>query len=35
MKKAPAALLGVVWASMLGLIILSQGGGGAFIYFQF
>jgi D-alanyl-lipoteichoic acid acyltransferase DltB (MBOAT superfamily) len=33
--RAPAALLGVVWAAMLGLIILSQGGGGAFIYFQF
>ncbi len=34
-KTAPAALIGVVWASMLALIILTQGGGGAFIYFQF
>jgi alginate O-acetyltransferase complex protein AlgI len=34
-ERAPPVLLGLVWASMLGLIILTQGGGGAFIYFQF
>jgi alginate O-acetyltransferase complex protein AlgI len=34
-KRAPAALLGIAWAVMLALIVLAQGGGGAFIYFQF
>ena len=33
--KVPRVLLGVVWAAMLGLIVLTQGGGGDFIYFQF
>jgi alginate O-acetyltransferase complex protein AlgI len=35
LRRAPAALIGAAWVAMLGLIILSQGGGGAFIYFQF
>jgi alginate O-acetyltransferase complex protein AlgI len=34
-RRTPPALLGIVWLAMLGLIILTQGGGGAFIYFQF
>jgi D-alanyl-lipoteichoic acid acyltransferase DltB (MBOAT superfamily) len=34
-KRVPAALVGLVWAVMLAMIVLSQGGGGAFIYFQF
>jgi alginate O-acetyltransferase complex protein AlgI len=31
----PAWLVTTVWALMLGAVILSQGGGNAFIYFQF
>ncbi len=34
-QRAPAALLASAWVAMLGLIVLTQGGGGAFIYFQF
>jgi D-alanyl-lipoteichoic acid acyltransferase DltB (MBOAT superfamily) len=34
-KATPAPVIGVVWAAMLGLIIFTQGGGDAFIYFQF
>jgi alginate O-acetyltransferase complex protein AlgI len=34
-RRAPAALVGTAWALMLGLIVLTQGGGGGFIYFQF
>ncbi len=34
-KKAPAWLLGVTLAAMLFLIIITQGSGNAFIYFQF
>jgi hypothetical protein len=31
----PAPLLTLVWSAMLFAIVLTQGGGGAFIYFQF
>jgi hypothetical protein len=31
----PAWLTGLVWGVLLTLIVISQGGGGAFIYFQF
>lgn len=34
-KATPAPVIGVLWAAMLGLIIFTQGGGDAFIYFQF
>ncbi|MEO7423997.1 MAG: MBOAT family O-acyltransferase [Fibrobacteria bacterium] len=34
-KAAPAPLIGALWAAMLALIIFTQGGGDAFIYFQF
>jgi alginate O-acetyltransferase complex protein AlgI len=34
-ERAPPALLGLAWVGMLGLIVMAQGGGGAFIYFQF
>jgi alginate O-acetyltransferase complex protein AlgI len=33
--RVPWWLGGIAWAAMLILIILTQGGGGAFIYFQF
>jgi len=33
--KIPWWLGGIAWASMIVMIILTQGGGGAFIYFQF
>jgi len=33
--KMPWWLLGLIWAIMLGLVILSQESGSAFIYFQF
>ena len=33
--RLPAPVLGLAWTAMLALIALSQGGGGAFIYFQF
>ncbi len=35
MKKAPPALIALAWVAMISLIILAQGAGGAFIYFQF
>jgi hypothetical protein len=31
----PAWLIGALWTVMLGAIILTQGSGNAFIYFQF
>ncbi len=34
-QRWPAALVGVVWGAMLWLIVTTQGGGNAFIYFQF
>ena len=34
-QKTPAWLLGVTLAAMLFLIIITQGSGNAFIYFQF
>ncbi|MDM3871047.1 MBOAT family O-acyltransferase [Porticoccus sp. W117] len=34
-QKAPWPLVGVVWGLMLFFIIITQGGGDAFIYFQF
>jgi hypothetical protein len=33
--SAPWWLVGSVWAAMLFLILISQGSGHAFIYFQF
>ncbi len=33
--RTPWWLVSVVWASMLAAIIVTQGGGNAFIYFQF
>ena len=33
--RMPAWLVGVVWGAMLTLIIITQGGSDAFIYFQF
>ena len=33
--KTPAWLLGIGWAVMLFLIVISQGSGQQFIYFQF
>jgi len=33
--RVPTWLLGVVWALMGGAILLTQGDGSAFIYFQF
>ena len=33
--RAPASLVGVVWALMAFAIIIAQGDGSAFIYFQF
>ena len=33
--KTPAWLLGVIWAIMTFLIIIAQGSGEQFIYFQF
>ena len=34
-ERKPAWLIGATWALMLGAIILTQGSGNAFIYFQF
>jgi len=34
-EKTPTWLIGVVWAVMLVALVLTQGGGDAFIYFQF
>ena len=34
-ERFPAWLVGVVWALMLFAIIITQGSGDAFIYFQF
>jgi hypothetical protein len=33
--RLPAWLVGAIWTLMLGAIILTQGSGNAFIYFQF
>jgi alginate O-acetyltransferase complex protein AlgI len=33
--RSPAWLLATVWAAMLFAIIITQGSGDAFIYFQF
>jgi alginate O-acetyltransferase complex protein AlgI len=35
LERKPAWLVGLVWALMLGTLILTQGSGNAFIYFQF
>ena len=35
LTRQPAWLIGAVWTLMLGAIILTQGSGNAFIYFQF
>lgn len=34
-QRLPAVAVGVVWAAMLFLIVITQGGSNAFIYFQF
>jgi alginate O-acetyltransferase complex protein AlgI len=34
-ERTPAALIAIVWGLMAFAIVISQGGGGAFIYFQF
>jgi alginate O-acetyltransferase complex protein AlgI len=33
--RAPAPLISVVWAAMAFAIVIAQGTGNAFIYFQF
>jgi alginate O-acetyltransferase complex protein AlgI len=33
--RMPAAALGLIWGVMLFLIVITQGGSHAFIYFQF
>ena len=33
--RLPAGVTGVMWGTMLFLIAITQGGGDAFIYFQF
>lgn len=33
--RTPAALIAIVWSLMAFAIVITQGGGGAFIYFQF
>ena len=33
--RMPAWLVGLVWGVLLTLIVISQGGSAAFIYFQF
>ncbi len=35
LARVPAAVIGVVWGLMIWLIVISQGAGNAFIYFQF
>jgi alginate O-acetyltransferase complex protein AlgI len=35
LARAPAALLAGVWAALAFAIIIEQGAGNAFIYFQF
>ena len=35
LARVPPLLIGVVWALMITLIVISQGSGNAFIYFQF
>lgn len=35
MERMPKAIVGIVWGLMIFAIIISQGGGNAFIYFQF
>ena len=35
LARRPAWLVGAIWTLMLGAIILTQGSGNAFIYFQF
>lgn len=34
-SRSPAWLVATVWSAMLFLLIINQGGGNAFIYFQF
>lgn len=34
-QRWPAALVGLAWGAMLWMIVTTQGGGNAFIYFQF
>jgi hypothetical protein len=34
-QRLPAALTGLLWGTMAFLIAITQGGGDAFIYFQF
>jgi hypothetical protein len=34
-ERTPAALIAIIWGLMAFAIVISQGGGGAFIYFQF
>jgi alginate O-acetyltransferase complex protein AlgI len=33
--RMPAAVVGLIWGAMLFLIVITQGGSNAFIYFQF
>jgi len=33
--RMPAAVVAIVWGVLAFLIVISQGGGSAFIYFQF
>jgi len=33
--RTPAAVVAIVWGVLAFLIVISQGGGSAFIYFQF